>query len=57
MTTAPEQTTPPTPASAEPSIPPAAPAPVASPAAGYAGTAIAVLMMGAGEIALRDSAV
>ena len=57
MTTAPEQTTPPTPASAEASIPLAAPAPVAAPTAGYAGTAIALLMLGAGVIALRDSAV
>jgi hypothetical protein len=57
MSTAPEQTTPPTPASAEASMPPAAPAPVAAPVAGYAGTVIALLMLGVGVIALRDSAV
>lgn len=57
MTTVPEQATPASPASATASMPPAAPAPVAAPVAGYAGTAVALLMLGAGVIAMRDSAV
>ena len=57
MTTAPEQTTAATRASANASMPPAAPAPVAAPVAGYVGTVLALLMLGAGVIALRDGAV
>jgi hypothetical protein len=57
MTTAPEQTTAATRASANASMPPAAPAPVAAPVAGYVGTVLALLLLGAGVIALRDGAV
>jgi hypothetical protein len=57
--TAPEQTRfPAAPANtAKPIVPTAGRAPVAAPAAGYVGTLIAVLMLGLGVIALRDSAV
>ena len=59
MSTAPEQTRfPAAPANtAKPAVPTAGRAPVATPAAGYVGTLIAVLILGLGVIALRDSAV
>lgn len=57
MTDTPEQPTTPPSSEHRSRLPAPGPAPVAAPAAGYVGTLIALLVLGAGVIALRDAAV